>query len=149
MYIYIYIYTHTYVCMYVCMYAYIYIYIYIYMYPPAAADIHVSWCTCDSHLSIGMNLLKPIIVTSYWSFIGTSLANTFIGIWGNTNRVVSNRVVSKGPLYPLLCFLFLLLALLLVLLLVLLSVLVLCSYRLNLLKLLSIKLRPVEVNLNG
>ena len=20
--------------------------------------------------------------------------------WGNTNRVVSNRVVSKGPLYP-------------------------------------------------
>ena len=21
--------------------------------------------------------------------------------WGNTNRVVSNRVVSKGPLYPL------------------------------------------------
>ena len=29
--------------------------------------------------------------------------------WGNTNRVVSNRVVSKGPLYPsktkILCFL--------------------------------------------
>ena len=22
------------------------------------------------------------------------------GSWGNTNRVVSNRVVSKGPLYP-------------------------------------------------
>ena len=21
-------------------------------------------------------------------------------VWGNTNRVVSNRVVSKGPLYP-------------------------------------------------
>ena len=29
-----------------------------------------------------------------------SLARGSAGSWGNTNRVASNRVVSKGPLYP-------------------------------------------------
>ena len=30
----------------------------------------------------------------------TTTTTTTAATWGNTNRVVSNRVVSKGPLYP-------------------------------------------------
>ena len=49
------------------------------------------------HLSLSLSLSLPSVQGKL-----TPPNKDWLGpeLWGNTNRVVSNRVVSKGPLYP-------------------------------------------------
>ena len=81
------IYVYIYIYIYVCIYIYIYIHIHTSIHPYTYTSIH------------------PYIHTSIHPYIHTSIhtsihpyIHTYIHTY--TNRVVSNRVASKGPLYP-------------------------------------------------
>ena len=105
MHVYIYIYVYTHVCIVSihvrCIHTYIYIYIYIYTH----MHIHI-------YIYVHIYIYTHIYTYAYMQARGSATSwrppprgaprrRICSGLgWGNTNRVVSNRVVSKGPLYP-------------------------------------------------
>ena len=129
-YIYIYIYTHTYTYIhtyiYIYTHTYIHIYIYLWFHDQVGVDYKLDALSREPRLDRALPSVDtpPWIAPSHGPCLFNAphqcallqiplvaTASRRSESWGNTNRVVSNRVVSKGPLYPsktktILCFLF-------------------------------------------
>ena len=87
-----------------------YIYIYIYMCIHTHVYIH-RYSDNDNNSILSVSLKHVLLcdllflISMYYVLLLASIAisvkfSCFIKPWGNTNGVVSNRVASKGPLYP-------------------------------------------------
>ena len=102
---YIYIYIHIYVYIYIFI-LFIYLYIYIYIPPEARREPRhdrqdgLAWKAAPRQVE--HKLLQTLRQGrgQASSALPLDAAPAKVKPWGNTNRVVSNRVVSKGPLYP-------------------------------------------------